>query len=472
MELARLRRLPRPPRRGRHRGERGLPRRSLRAPAPRDGRRGHRRRGDRRPGRRDAGAARRTRSAPARWASPARRPRRTTTATATRCRRGSRRATSWSRSRRCSARTTGTQLELIIPGCLNGFSDAEVDLMVDLCLAAQQPPELERARRQRDRQPRAPARGVERGRRTGRTGRRPHDPAVDAHPAVVPLGLRARRPARLARGPRHAGRRSGSGCSPTRRCGPASTRGRTRRTRACSPTSRAGSGSPSPRRSPPRPARTRAARSATIAAERGVAPFDALLDVVVADGLRTGLRPELPAEDDATWQARADVWRDPRAVVGASDAGAHLDMFCMAGYSTFLVGPAVRDLGSARHRGGGPAPHRRSGASLRTRRTRSGRARRARRPRGVRSRHRRSGPRAHPRRPPRRREPARRRERGRGAGARGRDGDRRRRDVHRRDARHRPPPPLARTRREARAEGEPWRSEPASGTRAAARAER
>jgi N-acyl-D-aspartate/D-glutamate deacylase len=39
------------------------------------------------------------------------------------------------------------------------------------------------------------------------------------------------------------------------------------------------------------------------------------------------------------------VWRDPRAVVGASDAGAHLDMFCMAGYSTFLVGPAVRDLG-------------------------------------------------------------------------------------------------------------------------------
>ncbi len=30
--------------------------------------------------------------------------------------------------------------------------------------------------------------------------------------------------------------------------------------------------------------------------------------------------------------------------MGASDAGAHLDMFCMAGYSTFLVGPAVRDL--------------------------------------------------------------------------------------------------------------------------------
>jgi N-acyl-D-aspartate/D-glutamate deacylase len=82
-----------------------------------------------------------------------------------------------------------------------------------------------------------------------------------------------------------------------------------------------------------------------IARERGVPPFDALLDIVVADELRTGLRPELPAEDDATWAARAAVWRDPRAVVGASDAGAHLDMFCMAGYSTFLVGPAVRELG-------------------------------------------------------------------------------------------------------------------------------
>lgn len=82
-----------------------------------------------------------------------------------------------------------------------------------------------------------------------------------------------------------------------------------------------------------------------VAREQGRAPFDVLCDIVVADGLRTGLRPEMPAEDDATWQARARVWRDPRAIVGASDAGAHLDMFCMAGYSTFLVGPAVRDLG-------------------------------------------------------------------------------------------------------------------------------
>jgi N-acyl-D-aspartate/D-glutamate deacylase len=81
-----------------------------------------------------------------------------------------------------------------------------------------------------------------------------------------------------------------------------------------------------------------------IAAERGSTPFDALCDIVVADGLRTGLRPDFPAETAETWEARRDAWLDPRTVVGASDAGAHLDLFCAAGYATFLLGPAVRDL--------------------------------------------------------------------------------------------------------------------------------
>ena len=78
-----------------------------------------------------------------------------------------------------------------------------------------------------------------------------------------------------------------------------------------------------------------------VARQRGVAPFDALLDVVVADELRTGLRPPIP-ESEEDWALRAQAWVDPRAVVGGSDAGAHLDTMCGAIYSTSLLGDGVR----------------------------------------------------------------------------------------------------------------------------------
>lgn len=74
-------------------------------------------------------------------------------------------------------------------------------------------------------------------------------------------------------------------------------------------------------------------------------PFDVLLDIVVADELRTGLRPSGLRDSEADWKLRADVWRDPRALIGGSDAGAHLDMMCGAIYSTALLSHGVREYG-------------------------------------------------------------------------------------------------------------------------------
>jgi N-acyl-D-aspartate/D-glutamate deacylase len=82
-----------------------------------------------------------------------------------------------------------------------------------------------------------------------------------------------------------------------------------------------------------------------IAAERGADPFDVLCDIVVADGLRTGLRPVAQPASAADWKLRADLWRDPRTVIGGSDAGAHLDMMCGATYSTVVLAHGVREFG-------------------------------------------------------------------------------------------------------------------------------
>jgi N-acyl-D-aspartate/D-glutamate deacylase len=81
-----------------------------------------------------------------------------------------------------------------------------------------------------------------------------------------------------------------------------------------------------------------------VARDRRVPAFDALLDVVVADRLRTGLRPPIPESED-DWVLRAEVWQDSRAVVGGSDAGAHLDTMCGAVYSTAVLGDGVRARG-------------------------------------------------------------------------------------------------------------------------------
>lgn len=81
---------------------------------------------------------------------------------------------------------------------------------------------------------------------------------------------------------------------------------------------------------------------ATIAAERHQEPFDTLVDIVIADDLRTVLWP-MPQDSDAgSWELRQQVWDDPRAMIGGSDAGAHLDRLCGAPYPTRFLGDMIR----------------------------------------------------------------------------------------------------------------------------------
>jgi N-acyl-D-aspartate/D-glutamate deacylase len=79
-----------------------------------------------------------------------------------------------------------------------------------------------------------------------------------------------------------------------------------------------------------------------IAREEGRAPWDVLCDIVVADELRTSFGTPSPVESHDDWVARVGIWRDSRAVIGASDAGAHLDLFATFNYPTVVLSEAVR----------------------------------------------------------------------------------------------------------------------------------
>jgi N-acyl-D-aspartate/D-glutamate deacylase len=81
---------------------------------------------------------------------------------------------------------------------------------------------------------------------------------------------------------------------------------------------------------------------ADIAEERGTEPFDTLLDIVLADELRTVLWPNTDDGDESTWRMRAEIWSDPRAMIGGSDAGAHLDRMCGSNYPTAFLDDCLR----------------------------------------------------------------------------------------------------------------------------------
>ncbi|MDX6284649.1 MAG: hypothetical protein QOG53_134 [Frankiales bacterium] len=79
-----------------------------------------------------------------------------------------------------------------------------------------------------------------------------------------------------------------------------------------------------------------------IAEERGVDPFTALADIAIKDELKTVLWPMQDDNDAETWNLRRDVWEDERVMLGGSDAGAHLDRMCGAPYTTRFLGDMIR----------------------------------------------------------------------------------------------------------------------------------
>ena len=82
-----------------------------------------------------------------------------------------------------------------------------------------------------------------------------------------------------------------------------------------------------------------------IAKEQGKRPLDALLDLAVDEGLRTFFMPISSDTDPALWQVRGNLWKDERTVIGASDAGAHLDMIDTFAFSSQVLGRGVREHG-------------------------------------------------------------------------------------------------------------------------------
>ncbi|MFJ8166777.1 amidohydrolase family protein [Streptomyces sp. NPDC096136] len=79
-----------------------------------------------------------------------------------------------------------------------------------------------------------------------------------------------------------------------------------------------------------------------IAAERGQDAFQCLVEICANDDLRTVLWPMPTDNDPATWALRAETWQHEDVLLGGSDAGAHLDRMCGAPYTTRFLGDCLR----------------------------------------------------------------------------------------------------------------------------------
>jgi N-acyl-D-aspartate/D-glutamate deacylase len=82
---------------------------------------------------------------------------------------------------------------------------------------------------------------------------------------------------------------------------------------------------------------------AELAAQRGVDPFDLMIDLALEDDLQTRYRIVLANDDE---EELAVLLQDERTVLGLSDAGAHASQLCDANFSTHLLGEWVRNRGT------------------------------------------------------------------------------------------------------------------------------
>lgn len=79
-----------------------------------------------------------------------------------------------------------------------------------------------------------------------------------------------------------------------------------------------------------------------IARERGHRDFYTLLDIVQADDLRTVLWPGPTDDDPSSWLMRQAAWDHDHVMIGGSDAGAHLDRMAGASYTTQWLADCLR----------------------------------------------------------------------------------------------------------------------------------
>ncbi len=80
-----------------------------------------------------------------------------------------------------------------------------------------------------------------------------------------------------------------------------------------------------------------------VAQALGKAPFDTMLDIVIADDLKTSLLMPPQGADEDTWRMLGELWRSEHTVIGASDAGAHLDMIDTFASAMQVLSIGVRD---------------------------------------------------------------------------------------------------------------------------------